>query len=334
MNNKILCRICLTHSVDHTNMFNIFSKEDKVMISTKLMLIAKIEIYSDDGLPTMICSKCLTLLNNCLDFIDLCRVSDQQLRASLKNKLELTNHQTDTYDSVNSDDDSMKIEQNSTDEGTIYDSKVIAKIPKNIDKKKRGKKQQCSICGRVMSSSYRLKTHLVTHSGTRPYSCPHCGKHFSLPENLKVHLRTHTGEKPLSCLICGESFAQSSGLIAHRRKHTGQLPYQCKLCPRSFRTIGHLQYHTKRHTGEKKFECDTCGRGFITRGDLKQHIATHTGDRSHVCTICGLRLTRASNLKRHIHQLHSRAETTFSNSKTEKDNQKIRNDRFKETEAK
>ncbi|XP_034144449.1 zinc finger protein Xfin-like isoform X7 [Esox lucius] len=50
--------------------------------------------------------------------------------------------------------------------------------------------------------------------------CPHCKKHFLSLSKLKRHINTHTGEKPYSCSDCGKSFIRSSDLTNHRRVHT------------------------------------------------------------------------------------------------------------------
>ncbi|XP_072346639.1 uncharacterized protein [Scyliorhinus torazame] len=52
----------------------------------------------------------------------------------------------------------------------------------------------CSECGRTFTRNYRLKLHLLTHSGEKPLKCPDCGRGFVDPSNLRKHGRTHVRE--------------------------------------------------------------------------------------------------------------------------------------------
>ncbi|OWR46885.1 zinc finger protein 135 [Danaus plexippus plexippus] len=267
------------------------------------MSLANIEIKPDDGLPDGICESCNDQLNNCIKFIDRCKKSDSILRNVCYNDIPSKSQTTDLNNVC------IKLEVSEIDIQEKSSLQNNTSCDKVLSDSNNTNKQQCFTCGKVMSSKFRLKTHLATHATEKAYICSICKKSFSILQNLNVHLRTHTGEKPFSCSTCGKTFAQSSGLTAHKRKHTGLLPYQCVLCPRKFRTFGHLQYHIRQHTGEKKYECDVCSRAFITRSDLKQHVMTHRGDKPHICSICGMRLSRASNLKRHITYLHDKSKT-------------------------
>ncbi|XP_038211199.1 gastrula zinc finger protein XlCGF8.2DB [Zerene cesonia] len=287
------CRLCL-QDVEGNNGRSLFEtfENDTVILSVKVATLTKIEIHPDDGFPKNICNTCFKKFYNCIEFIKLCQQSDLKLRSL---KLE--------------SDDELYIDLDVREDNVNTKCEIITNDELINTQSVKSRKQQCFTCGKVMSSRYRLKTHLVTHTGERPFSCSQCGKKFSLAQTLNVHMRIHTGEKPFQCSICGNKFAHSAGLIAHKRKHTGQLPYPCKLCPRQFRTAGHLQYHVRRHTGQKNFDCDTCGRAFITRHDLKQHLVTHSSEKRLVCCVCGLRLSRASNLKRHIRLAHNGDDT-------------------------
>ena len=68
----------------------------------------------------------------------------------------------------------------------------------------------------------------------RDYTCPFCGKLNKTKQRLKVHMRTHTGEKPYKCDVCDIRFNEIQHLKTHIRTHTGETIAQCKVCDKSF----------------------------------------------------------------------------------------------------
>ena len=55
------------------------------------------------------------------------------------------------------------------------------------------------------------------------FKCQHCGKCFMDSRKLKMHVNTHTGERPFVCDHCGKRFANSSNCYAHvKQSHLGK----------------------------------------------------------------------------------------------------------------
>nr|XP_005996287.2 PREDICTED: zinc finger protein 569-like isoform X3 [Latimeria chalumnae] len=113
----------------------------------------------------------------------------------------------------------------------------------------KGKHFECKYCGRIFSRKERLKNHMHTHTGERPYTCKECGKAFSTKSNLNVHLRIHTGNRPYICCFCGKGFYRGPHLKVHIRCHTGEKPYECNHCGKRFADSSTLQKHRKSISG-------------------------------------------------------------------------------------
>ena len=96
------------------------------------------------------------------------------------------------------------------------DSVATASLPSPND---RGEMLQCNYCDYKAYKKYRLRAHMMKHTGERPYSCSYCPYRSSDRTALKNHIRRHTGEKPFVCPYCDYSAARKFTLQNHLLTH-------------------------------------------------------------------------------------------------------------------
>ncbi|KAM7362671.1 uncharacterized protein ACRADG_013254 [Cochliomyia hominivorax] len=147
------------------------------------------------------------------------------------------------------------------------DAPKKSKPPKQKDKERF----LCTYCGQSYSSKCGLESHILTHTGERPFSCDICSKTFKRLKDLQLHRVIHSDEKPHQCSECGKGFKRVDKLKIHMRVHSELRPYKCSECEKTFKYPSVLKTHMHIHTGQTPFACKTCGEAFSLRTSLNNH---------------------------------------------------------------
>ena len=159
----------------------------------------------------------------------------------------------------------------------------------------------CSVCLKALRTAYGLKSHMLIHSGERPYTCHDCGGCYRTSTHLKSHMRVHIKEKNYGpCNVCGKMFSNSTCLKSHMRTHTDERPYRCETCGKTYKLKITLAVHQTIHSSEKPFVCSTCGKQFRLDQNLRRHKRIHTGEQPYECSVCGMRFNQYDSRKRHM----------------------------------
>ena len=157
----------------------------------------------------------------------------------------------------------------------------------------------------------------VSKSSVTFHPCPHedCDKYFSRPSRLQTHLLSHTGERPFKCEAegCDKSFTRPAHLKRHfqnshqeKKKAPSVSKSKCPQCPKEFANKYSLQKHVKIHHQKDRYECDQCGQTFHKHNFLTVHISTEHEkmEHPHECKECGKKFQFPNKLRNHMEQHH------------------------------
>merc|ERR1719245_2400773 len=112
------------------------------------------------------------------------------------------------------------------------------------------KKYHCNPCGKVFSSKFKLRSHLIKiKTGAKYYKCNTCLLEFSRKYTLDIH----------------ESLHEKSKAINHKI-------FKCKLCSRTFKESSALDGHMAVHSNKSGLNCGKCLMIFLDKKKLKLHI--------------------------------------------------------------
>ncbi|ROT85448.1 zinc finger, C2H2 type [Penaeus vannamei] len=148
---------------------------------------------------------------------------------------------------------------------------------------RRRKNAHCHLCDKRFESRYKLKMHVNTHTGARPFTCDVCGKGFMRRTTLNAHRTIHDASQ-FSCPTCNRPFKRSSERLIH---------ILLKVCLRKQRIL--------RRTTSGWF-CDVCNEGVPQPEDHRCPVK----GRRRQCPVCGMDFggQRDHKMLTHVRQDH------------------------------
>ena len=181
----------------------------------------------------------------------------------------------------------------------IDESKVMLTEVKILDgevllvaRSKRKRSCKVKTCNYSCCKTRRASKNITkseTEVETKLNECPECHGTFTTEQSLKTHMLIHTGEKPYKCEHCEYRCSTKRSLKRHNYIHTGEKPYACEYCDKRFNQKNHLKRHYFTHTGEKPFKCSECDYRTSEKYHLSRHMFVHTGEKPHECHLCDYR---------------------------------------------
>ncbi|XP_013144338.1 PREDICTED: zinc finger protein 485 [Papilio polytes] len=161
----------------------------------------------------------------------------------------------------------------------------------------RSRTFHCKQCPYKTKRNKDIQSHVVIHSGERPYKCDICSKTFTQLTTVQNHKEiVHKKYKvEITCQICGKCVRGRSQVYRHIRGHD---KVHCPICNISLSRLSQKQ-HMQRH-GSKTYTCEVCALAFYTSAELSNHRRNHNKDKPALkCNLCEFRSNRADSMKRH-----------------------------------
>ncbi|VDM60552.1 unnamed protein product [Angiostrongylus costaricensis] len=204
----------------------------------------------------------------------------------------------------------------------------------NRNRRKAATIVTCEVCGVLLKHPSKIRAHMRTHTGEKPFECDLCGMKFSQRTPMLNHVRRHLGQTPYDCGFgCGKKFVNNAQKNAHELRHLGSKragpprphlkPPKRSLWNKSFAKTDHrmrlcdeehppIKRRTRPYRAPMLVQCQICGLMLKHASKIRAHIRTHTGDKPYICVYCDEHFGTSGTLSMHIKRKHTFGERPYA----------------------
>ncbi|XP_048736876.2 zinc finger protein OZF-like [Ostrea edulis] len=192
---------------------------------------------------------------------------------------------TEVFNNRKSFNDHTKVHKKEHPHESKMHPDALYYLPQKIEIKKIDSENgmimvECDVCGKNLSIN-SIQKHKKIHNGELNMSnCSICGKVFSTSHNRKRHMKTvHMNERSFCCEYCGKLFSEKRTMTFH--VYSRHARNACASCGLSFENESRLQKHDClalcHDRGAKKtgYGCKKCEKYFVHRFQLRRHMEKH-----------------------------------------------------------
>lgn len=242
-----VCRACLSSDQIVKDLFS--TQINGIGLDQIFSQCVGTPVHRDDGLPPLMCDRCMDTLQVVHNFQELCHASEQKLRnvwdkpegggGVIEIKAETVEEEIFAEDAIAiKTDESGKIIDDPRDEiDTSESEEDPTEQPKLIRRRRRKQPStfKCNFCDEDFASPRAMVNHMqkdhIKDEDKLIFRCEHCPVTTSRLQVLSNHVKCHAEQKSSQCDICKETFETLSHLSHHiNQKHNNEKPYVCKLC--------------------------------------------------------------------------------------------------------
>ncbi|KAL1494678.1 hypothetical protein ABEB36_010243 [Hypothenemus hampei] len=305
LNFKKICRICMNEG----SMMSLF----KVSMYKKVMAIASIQVWPNDGLPSQICTRCASKLHIAFQLKKQCERSDLKLRQyqavvpQAEDKKGINEAQPNVHliengitQPLEAETATHKIYIQQNNEVLIENVRPQHNYDHFMTVQANDSISQVTFAnltpdGQIQMPTYNIQPHLVY---TTQYSLPTEQIITNTPvQQTQVELNAPQVQNELK--EC-ESNENSKKINSDKNTLDGKA---CPTCGKVFRTNIKLNRHLKIHTtlpSDLPHKCQVCGKGFSHAGNFKIHLRIHNNERPFKCPVCNKGCRQAQDLEKHM----------------------------------
>lgn len=304
------CRVCLTTNQNNQCIFeakqNDSDNNDTVDVPEKLRLCCGVEVLENDGLPSNICTKCISKVNDAHELRKQCQRSDIHLRELYGKAYTINPQKTmkDQYCQTDHSFDSNLIKVNDTFP-TYKPSLMALKDTKEHDGISEAK---CITEEGLGTASSKHNVHVKCKEsqyeknvGREAYRTRRMAmfKRMTSIENLRNY-------KERQRKYIKKSANRDDSLV-DTKKSDSQSSYICPKCSRCYSSKRSFDRHVSSHDG-KRFTCEECGKYFVQLKELIEHSKLHVvkeKPKAVLCKICNRNFRKTDTMVRHLN-VHKR----------------------------